>query len=153
RYVRRIAESVLPTKYGNFRMIAYSSDIDHEVHVALVRGEAGGDSLPGPGSQDPEEPPLVRGHSHCLTGDVLSATACDCHEVIERSVAAIAEAGRGVFVYLHHTGRGFGIDQRAPEEAALPEIRYHRREGSEQDLGRQRFVQHESGIGAQILID
>jgi 3,4-dihydroxy 2-butanone 4-phosphate synthase/GTP cyclohydrolase II len=179
RYVRRIAESVLPTKHGNFRMIAYSSDIDHEVHVALVRGELGGDAsaaatgsradlesahrVPGkiesahrvPEYLEPAYPdaPLVRVHSHCLTGDVLGSTACDCHEIIERSLAAIAAADRGVFVYLHHTGRGFGIDTRAPEDAALPEIRYHRREGSEQDSGRQRFVQHESGIGAQILID
>jgi 3,4-dihydroxy 2-butanone 4-phosphate synthase / GTP cyclohydrolase II len=166
RYVRRIAESVLPTKHGNFRMIAYSSDIDHEVHVALVRGDLGGDApSAGPvsglrgdlesahGVPEYLDAPLVRVHSHCLTGDVLGSTACDCHEIIERSLAAIAAADRGVFVYLHHTGRGFGIDTRAPEEAALPEIRYHRREGSEQDSGRQRFVQHESGIGAQILID
>ena len=156
RYVRRIAESVLPTKHGNFRMIAYSSDIDHEVHVALVRGDLGGDAPsagPVSGSHADPTPPLVRVHSHCLTGDVLGSTACDCHEIIERSLAAIAAADRGVFVYLHHTGRGFGIDTRAPEEAALPEIRYHRREGSEHDSGRQRFVQHESGIGAQILID
>src|SRR6201987_391959 len=151
RYVRRIAESVLPTKHGNFRMIAYSSDIDHEVHVALVRGDASAGIATGPRADD--TPPLVRVHSHCLTGDVLGSAACDCHEIIERSLAAIAAADRGVFVYLHHTGRGFGIDTRAPEDAALPEIRYHRREGSEQDSGRQRFVQHESGIGAQILID
>jgi 3,4-dihydroxy 2-butanone 4-phosphate synthase / GTP cyclohydrolase II len=136
-------------------MIAYSSDIDHEVHVALVRGDLGGDSSAGiaTGLRAEETPPLVRVHSHCLTGDVLGSTACDCHEIIERSLAAIAEADRGVFVYLHHTGRGFGIDTRAPEEAALPAIRYHARECKEQDLGRQRFVQHESGIGAQILID
>ncbi len=161
RYVRRIAESVLPTKHGNFRMIAYSSDIDHEVHVALVRGDLGGDSSVGAAEYIESAhrvpgniyAPLVRVHSHCLTGDVLGSAACDCHEIIERSLAAIAAADRGVFVYLHHTGRGFGIDTRAPEEAALPEIRYHRREGSEQDSGRQRFVQHESGIGAQILID
>jgi 3,4-dihydroxy 2-butanone 4-phosphate synthase/GTP cyclohydrolase II len=160
RYVRRIAESVLPTKHGNFRMIAYSSDIDHEVHVALVRGDLGGDasaSVAATSRADLEQghldAPLVRVHSHCLTGDVLGSTACDCHEIIERSLGAIAAADRGVFVYLHHTGRGFGIDTRAPEDAALPEIRYHRREGSEQDSGRQRFVQHESGIGAQILID
>ena len=164
RYVRRIAESVLPTKHGNFRMIAYSSDIDHEVHVALVRGDLIGDASAGAsglrgdvesahGVPEYLDAPLVRVHSHCLTGDVLGSAACDCHEIIERSLAAIAAADRGVFVYLHHTGRGFGIDTRAPEEAALPEIRYHRREGSEQDSGRQRFVQHESGIGAQILID
>src|ERR1700680_1370221 len=75
RYVRRIAESVLPTRYGNFRMIAYSSDVDHDQHVALVRGD-----LEGP------PPPLVRVHSHCLTGDVFGSTACDCSELVARSL-------------------------------------------------------------------
>ena len=55
-------------------------------------------------------PPLVRVHSHCLTGDVFASTACDCHEMVERSLAAIAEEDRGVFVYLHHTGAVFGIE-------------------------------------------
>jgi 3,4-dihydroxy 2-butanone 4-phosphate synthase/GTP cyclohydrolase II len=155
RYVRRIAESVLPTSHGNFRMIAYSSDIDNEVHVALVRGDLAGE-LAGAHATESHlntEPPLVRVHSHCLTGDVLGSTACDCRDIIDRSLGAIAAANRGVFVYLHHTGRGFQIDPRAPEDAALPQIRYHAREEKEHDLGRQRFVQHESGIGAQILID
>jgi 3,4-dihydroxy 2-butanone 4-phosphate synthase/GTP cyclohydrolase II len=142
RYVRRIAESILPTRHGDFRMIAYSSDVDHELHVALVRGELAG-----------EPPPLVRVHSHCLTGDVFGSTACDCHAIIERSLEAIAAAERGVFVYLHHTGRGFRIDSRAEEGDALPRIRVHAREEIDQDLGRQRMVQRESGIGAQILID
>ena len=143
RYVRRIAESVLPTRHGDFRMIAYSSDVDQELHVALVRGELAARSGP---------PPLVRVHSHCLTGDVFGSAACDCGATIERSLAAIAAEDRGVFVYLHHTGRGFQIE--APQEsAALPRILYHTRERREQDLGRQRFVQRESGIGAQILID
>jgi len=142
RYVRRIAESVLPTRHGDFRMIAYSSDVDHELHVALVRGDVAG-----------AEPPLVRVHSHCLTGDVFGSTACDCHSIIERSLGAIAAAERGVFVYLHHTGRGFLLDARNEEDAALPRIRFHRREEIEQDPGRQRLVQRESGIGAQILID
>jgi 3,4-dihydroxy 2-butanone 4-phosphate synthase / GTP cyclohydrolase II len=160
RYVRRIGESILPTRHGNFRMIAYSSDIDNEVHVALVRGEMTGEFASGGGTAGAQltvstgaEPPLVRVHSHCLTGDVLGSTACDCREIIERSLEAIAAADRGVFVYLHHTGRGFQIDARAPEDAALPQIRYHARDEKEHDLGRQRFVQHESGIGAQILID
>jgi len=152
RYVRRIAESVLPTRHGNFRMIAYSSDVDHELHVALVRGDLGG-AAAGPGAPANNEPPLVRVHSHCLTGDVFGATACDCHSIIERSLEAIAEADRGVFVYLHHTGRGFQLDSRDEEDGALPRIRFHRREEIEQDPGRQRLVQRESGIGAQILID
>ncbi|MGB7751114.1 MAG: 3,4-dihydroxy-2-butanone-4-phosphate synthase, partial [Candidatus Acidiferrales bacterium] len=146
RHVRRVAESVLPTRHGNFRMIAYSNDADHELHVALVRGELADAAKSGP--------PLVRVHSHCLTGDVFGSTACDCHAVIERSLAAIAKEDRGVFVYLHHTGRGFQIDApREAESGELPRIRFHAREQVEHDLGQQRLVQRESGIGAQILID
>jgi len=142
RYVRRMGETLLPTRYGEFRIIAYSSGIDEEVHVALIRGELGR-----------EPPPLVRVHSHCLTGDVFAATACDCHEIIERSLEAIAREGRGVFLYLHHTGRGFGIDSAPAAAGDLPRIVYHVRGQLDHDLRRQRLVQRESGIGAQILID
>ena len=78
RYVRRVAETVLPTRYGDFRMIVFSSDVDREQHIALVRGD-----LSGP-------PPLVRVHSHCLTGDVFGSTSCDCYEMVARSLEAIA---------------------------------------------------------------
>jgi 3,4-dihydroxy 2-butanone 4-phosphate synthase/GTP cyclohydrolase II len=157
RYVRRIAESVLPTRHGDFRMIAYSSDVDNEVHVALVRGDI---AAGGPGHAPAEaaaeagkQPPLVRVHSQCFAGDVLGSTACDCQAIVEQSLAAIAKEGRGVFVYLHHTGRGFQIDARSEEGEALPRIRIHARGQLDRDLGRQRLVQRESGIGAQILID
>ncbi len=141
RYVRRVAEAVLPTRYGDFRMIAYSSDVDHDQHVALVRGD-----LSGP------EPTLVRVHSHCLTGDAFGSTACDCSELISRSLETIAKENRGVFLYLHHTGRGFSVDA-ANEAAALPQIHFHKRGQLDREPARQRLVQHESGIGAQILID
>ncbi len=150
RNVRRIAESVLPTKYGDFRMIAYSSDVDHEIHVALVRGDLANDP---PGVVAEGAPPLVRVHSHCLTGDVLGSTTCDCREMLEGSLEAIAAENRGVFVYLHHTGRGFRIDSRNEEGAALPQILFHERGHVERDPGVQRVIQHESGIGAQILKD
>jgi 3,4-dihydroxy 2-butanone 4-phosphate synthase / GTP cyclohydrolase II len=150
RNVRRIAESVLPTKYGDFRMIAYSSDVDHEIHVALVRGDLANNP---PGVSDEGNPPLVRVHSHCLTGDVLGSTACDCRQMVEGSLEAIAGENRGVFVYLHHTGRGFRIDSRTEEGASLPQILYHERGHVERDPGVQRVIQHESGIGAQILKD
>src|SRR5260221_156543 len=100
RYVRRFADTVLTTRFGDFRMIAYSSDVDHDQHVALVRGELEGDT-----------PALVRVHSHCLTGDVFGSTSCDCKDLVERSLEAIAKENRGVLLYLHHTGRGFCIDQ------------------------------------------
>jgi 3,4-dihydroxy 2-butanone 4-phosphate synthase/GTP cyclohydrolase II len=169
RHVRRIAESVLPTRHGNFRMIAYASDADNELHVALVRGDIGAGSTAAASSAHnsaaasgaDKNSPLVRVHSHCLTGDAFGSTACDCYATIDRSLAAIAEAGRGDFVYLHHTGRGFQIDPRVAlrdgareaESGELPRIRFHDREETVQDLGAQRQVQRESGIGAQILID
>jgi 3,4-dihydroxy 2-butanone 4-phosphate synthase/GTP cyclohydrolase II len=141
RYVRRVAEATLPTRYGDFRLIAYASDVDHDQHVALVRGELEGIT-----------PPLVRVHSHCLTGDVFGSTACDCPELVAKSLEKIAQEGRGVFLYLHHTGRGFSID--SPETpGALPQIHFHSRGQLDREPARQRMVQHESGIGAQILID
>jgi 3,4-dihydroxy 2-butanone 4-phosphate synthase / GTP cyclohydrolase II len=149
RNVRRIAESTLATKYGEFRMIAFSSDVDHELHVALVRG----DISENPVGLTENNPPLVRVHSHCLTGDVLASTECDCREMVEGSLETIAGENRGVFVYLHHTGRGFRIDSRTEEGAPLPRIIYHHREHVERDPSVQRVIQHESGIGAQILKD
>jgi len=141
RYVRRVAEAVLPTRYGEFRMIAYSSDVDHDQHVALVRGD-----LENGGA------PLVRVHSHCLTGDVFGSITCDCAELVARSLEAIAKEDRGVFLYLHHTGRGFGIEL-SEEPGSLPQIHVHSRGQLDREPARQRMVQHESGIGAQILID
>jgi 3,4-dihydroxy 2-butanone 4-phosphate synthase / GTP cyclohydrolase II len=142
RYVRRIAESILPTPYGDFRMIAYASDVDSELHVALLRGDPAG-----------EPPALVRVHSHCLAGDVLQSTACDCRAIIDRSLQAIAAENRGVLVYLHHTGRGFRIGAAGEDSGDLPPILLHARGQLDRDLSVQRQVQHESGIGAQILID
>ena len=141
RYVRRIAEATLPTLYGDFRMIAYSSDVDHDQHIALIRGE-----LQGP------TPPLVRVHSHCLTGDVFGSITCDCNQLVIKSLELIAKENRGLFLYLHHTGRGYTID--SPETpGTLPKIHFHLRGQLDREVARQRLVQHESGIGAQILID
>jgi 3,4-dihydroxy 2-butanone 4-phosphate synthase / GTP cyclohydrolase II len=141
RYVHRVAEAVLPTRYSDFRMIAYSSDVDHDQHVALVRGDLESGTAP-----------LVRVHSHCLTGDVFGSVTCDCAELVARSLEAIAKEGRGVFLYLHHTGRGFGIEV-SEEPGVLPQIHFHSRGQLDREPARQRMVQHESGIGAQILID
>jgi 3,4-dihydroxy 2-butanone 4-phosphate synthase / GTP cyclohydrolase II len=140
RYVRRVAEASLPTRYGEFKMIAYASDVDHDQHIALVRGDLEG-----------TPPALVRVHSHCLTGDVFGSTTCDCRELVSRSLEAIAKENRGVFLYLHHTGRGFSVDPAEP--GALPQIHFHKRGQLDREPARQRMVQHESGIGAQILID
>ena len=146
RYVHRIAEAPLETVHGAFRMVVYASEVDREQHIALVAGELSEPNAP---------PPLVRVHSHCLTGDVFGSTSCDCHELVARSLERISAEGRGVFVYLHHTGRGFRIESspNAARTGALARILYHSRGEIDTDVARQRMVQHESGIGAQILRD
>ena len=146
RYVQRVAESPLTTEYGDFRMIVFTSEVDREQHIALVKGELAASSTANPA-------PLVRVHSHCLTGDVFASTTCDCREIVARSLEAISAEGRGVFVYLHHTGRGFAIETAPTAAASLPNILYHKRGQLDRDAARQRMVQHESGIGAQILRD
>src|SRR5215813_6224943 len=85
RYVHRVAEAILPTRHGDFRMIAYESQLDGESHVALVRGDV----------ENATSPVLVRMHSHCLAGDVFGGSLCDCHEVLDRSLEIIAREGAG----------------------------------------------------------
>ncbi len=139
RYLRRVGESLLPTRYGEFRMIAYENEIDGESHVALVRGDVSQGAAPV----------LVRVHAHCLAGDVFGATWCECQAVLDRSLQLIAEEGRGALIYLHQTTKGFGVE-RIDEKKVLV---FHRdvREPSLPD--HQRKTQREVGIGAQILSD
>ena len=143
RYVHRIAESLLPTHHGDFHMIAYESEIDRERHVALVKGNFTG-----------EDAVLVRVHAHCLAGDVFGSQRCDCQQVIDKSLELISRAGRGVFVYLHQTGPGFGIEKIEDQHVISVHHHDHPREPEPPDsLPRQRQIQRESGIGAQILSD
>src|SRR5947199_1267999 len=103
RYVHRIAASLDPPRHGEFRMIAYESEVDGESHVALVMGEL-------PASFTAEDPMLVRMHAHCLVGDVFGANSCDCHATIDRSLQMIAEEGRGAVIYLHQSTKGFTVE-------------------------------------------
>jgi 3,4-dihydroxy 2-butanone 4-phosphate synthase/GTP cyclohydrolase II len=140
RFIRRVAEGVLPTEFGEFRTIVYATSIDPETHVALVRGEVRG-----------REGVLVRMHSRCLYGDVFASTACDCHRIIRASLERISQEGCGVLVYLHQTGPGIRIEGREGEVGRLEthsrdSARYATRDG-------QRLLQYEVGIGAQILSD
>ncbi len=147
RYIYRVAETMLPTRFGEFRMIAYESEVDGgESHLALVRGEVG----------EGDEPVLVRVHSHCVAGDVFGATSCDCQEVLDRSLALIAEAGRGALVYLHNTSKGFEIDRRlTPHRIVLHrEARAREMHGTEEKTEeRHQRVLRQVGLGGQILSD
>jgi 3,4-dihydroxy 2-butanone 4-phosphate synthase / GTP cyclohydrolase II len=141
RYIHRVAESVLPTQFGDFRMIAYESEVDGgESHIALVRGDvASGD-----------EPVLVRVHSHCLAGDVFSTTLCDCSSVMRQSLRMIAEAGRGALVYLHNTSKGFGVDRTVQPQRLV----FHRDlRAQEHHEERHQRTLRQVGLGGQILSD
>jgi len=140
RYVHRVGEALLPTAYGEFRMIAYESQLDGESHVALIKGDV---------EHAGDEPVLVRMHSHCLVGDVFGATWCDCHAVIARSLEMIAEEGRGALIYLHQTGKGFSIEKVGDKNT----LAFHRDVREPAHPEHQRKTQREVGIGAQILSD
>jgi 3,4-dihydroxy 2-butanone 4-phosphate synthase/GTP cyclohydrolase II len=138
--VKRVGEALVPTRYGEFRMMAYISELDGESHIALLRGEV---------ERAGAEPVLVRMHSHCLVGDVFGATWCDCHAIIERSMQLISEHGCGALIYLHQTSKGFSVEPAGSRNL----LAFHRevREPSLPD--HQRKTQREVGIGAQILSD
>jgi 3,4-dihydroxy 2-butanone 4-phosphate synthase / GTP cyclohydrolase II len=132
RFIHRVAEGCIETDFGSFRTIAYASELNQEYHLALVRGEVAG-----------QEDVLVRMHSRCLYGDVFGSTKCDCERLLRGSMRTIAEEGAGVLVYLHETGPGFRIEREAEDGAWR--IAPHGRELHP--------LQHEHGIGAQILSD
>ena len=140
RTVRRIGEALLPTRFGEFRMIAYESELDGESHVALLKGDV---------EHAGDDPVLVRMHSHCLVGDVFGATWCGCHDVIERSLERICEDGRGALIYLHQTSKGFSVEKLGDK----PVLSFHREARLATLPESVRQTQREIGIGAQILSD
>ncbi len=140
RYVRRVGEVLLPTRFGEFRMIAYESEVDGgEAHMALVKGDV----------EQATEPVLVRMHAHCVVGDVFGATWCGCHNLIERSMRLIAEKGLGALIYLHQNSRGFAIEKLGDRTL----LTFHRESRLPALPESERATQREIGIGAQILSD
>jgi 3,4-dihydroxy 2-butanone 4-phosphate synthase/GTP cyclohydrolase II len=140
RYVHRVGEALIDTKYGDFRVIAYESENDGgEAHIALVRGnvETGGD------------PVLVRMHAHCVVGDVFGSVNCDCRATIEGSMQAIAKEGRGALIYLHQTAKGFSVERIGDRNL----LSFHRDRSAASLPETERKTQREIGIGAQILSD
>jgi len=140
RYVHRIGEAMVETPYGEFRLIAYESEVDGgESHIALVRGDLESGSAPV----------LVRMHAHCVMGDVFGATTCDCRTTMEGALRAIAREGRGALIYLHQTSKGFSVERMGDRSM----LAFHRDRRLPSLPESERKTQREIGIGAQILSD
>lgn len=153
RHLRRVAEGVLRTVYGEFRMIAYDNEDDgSESHVALVMGDIMHDCV------EPPSPILVRVHTASLAEDVFGLICDDdapsSQDVINDSLRMIAEAGRGAFVYLHNGSRGFGIDHTVtPSRILFAREQRTREHNVARSEDRTTRTLRQVGLGAQILSD
>lgn len=101
RLVSIAAETKLPTKFGDFRIIVFKNEVDHKEHLMIVKGDVRGKS-----------DVLMRIHSECLTGDVFGSHRCDCGEQLENALRSIEEQGEGIVIYMRQEGRGIGLTNK-----------------------------------------
>ncbi len=139
KLVQREAEGNIRTAFGEFRTIQYRSEIDGEAHLALVHGDVAG-----------RPDVLVRVHSRCVYGDVFGSLDCDCHHLIRAALREITNAACGVFIYLHQSGSGVPSITRDGHRELLT---HGRTQSTFTPAVGHQPVQHDTGVGAQILSD
>ncbi len=139
RLIERIVEVKMPTKYGDFNLIAYKQLSTNEEHFALVKGE-----------WEKDEAVLVRVHSSCITGDILGSLRCDCGDQLHNAMKMIEKEGKGVILYMMQEGRGIGFMNKLKayklQEEGMDTVDANLALGFKED-------QRDFGIGAQILRD